>query len=65
MEEDFYLLNFLNDRCLRDSCYECQFRGQHVSDITVADFWEFLRTKNVLISIKSKRRRTFSDADEY
>ncbi len=38
--EDFYLNRFLNNYSLRKCCYECQYsNGNHVSDITIADFW--------------------------
>lgn len=26
---------------LRDCCYKCQFRKNHCSDITIADFWGY------------------------
>ena len=32
---------FINDLCLRNSCYGCQFReGRGGSDFTIADFWQ-------------------------
>ena len=38
--KDTYLRAFLNDICLRDSCYKCNFKKKNrVSDITLADFW--------------------------
>lgn len=38
--ENIYLKAFLNDVCLRPSCYDCQFKGlNRASDITLADFW--------------------------
>lgn len=38
--EDVYMKAFLNDLCLRPSCYHCKFKKiNRVSDITVADFW--------------------------
>lgn len=40
INEDFYLIAFQNDIILRNSCYECKFKGENrVSDITLADFW--------------------------
>lgn len=37
---DKYLQLFLKDNALRESCYDCSFRGDnHKSDITLADFW--------------------------
>lgn len=38
--KDPYMKAFLNDLCLRPSCYACKFKGLHrLSDITLADFW--------------------------
>lgn len=38
--EDLYLIGFLDDIYLRESCYACDFRGVHrSSDITLGDFW--------------------------
>lgn len=38
--ENIYLKAFLNNVCLRPSCYECKFKGlNRNSDITLADFW--------------------------
>lgn len=35
-----YLQMFLNDICLRESCYHCCFKGlERDSDITLGDFW--------------------------
>ena len=35
-----YMQLFLNDICLRKSCYKCQFKGyERSSDITIGDFW--------------------------
>lgn len=40
IEEDFYLIAFQNNIDLRNSCYNCRFKGEErVSDITLADFW--------------------------
>ncbi|MFT3952390.1 MAG: Coenzyme F420 hydrogenase/dehydrogenase, beta subunit C-terminal domain [Oscillospiraceae bacterium] len=40
VEEDYYLSMFLGNKTLRSCCYACQYAdGQHVSDITIADFW--------------------------
>ncbi len=37
---DPYMLAFLQDICLRPSCYACRFKGlERPSDITLADFW--------------------------
>lgn len=40
LTKDRYLQIFLKDNALRESCYDCPFRGdRHKSDLTVADFW--------------------------
>lgn len=37
---DIFMQAFLNNLCLRDSCYKCSFKKYNrVSDITLADFW--------------------------
>lgn len=39
-DTDYFMKAFLSDLCLRDSCYNCKFKGKHrTSDITLADFW--------------------------
>jgi len=39
-QEDLMMKAFLNDICLRPSCYNCLFKSAHrASDITLADFW--------------------------
>lgn len=39
-KEDLYMKSFLNNICLRDSCYTCKFKKKYRnSDITLADFW--------------------------
>lgn len=38
--EDIFMKAFLNDLCLRASCYNCSFKKYNrLSDITLADFW--------------------------
>lgn len=38
--ENSFMRAFLQDLCLRPSCYQCRFKTPNrVSDITVADFW--------------------------
>lgn len=38
--KDYYLLAFLKNVILRDSCYDCSFKKKNrISDITLADFW--------------------------
>lgn len=40
LTKDKYMQLFLKDNGLRESCYECSFRGNsRKSDITLADFW--------------------------
>ena len=36
---DLYLSCFLSDWILRESCYQCPFKGMKYSDLTAADFW--------------------------
>lgn len=39
-DDDGYMVAFLNDICLRPSCYSCSFKsGKSCSDLTIADFW--------------------------
>lgn len=39
-QNDYYLLAFLKNVILRDSCYKCKFKKKNrISDITLADFW--------------------------
>lgn len=38
--KDLYMQMFLQDLCLRPSCYECRFKGRNgMSDIALADCW--------------------------
>ena len=38
--ENVYMQAFLENLCLRPSCYDCAFKGiNRVADITLADFW--------------------------
>lgn len=38
--DNLYMKVFLNNLSLRESCYDCQFKGtERHSDITLADFW--------------------------
>lgn len=40
LNKDVMLQAFLNNLCLRPSCYNCKFKQKvHASDITLADFW--------------------------
>lgn len=44
--KDLYMKLFLNNLCLRPSCYECAFKtDMRASDLTLADFWGI---KNIL-----------------
>ena len=36
---DLYILSFLSDWTIRESCYQCPFKGRKYSDLTAADFW--------------------------
>ena len=38
-QSDWYMVCFQSDWILRESCYDCQFKGMKYSDLTVADFW--------------------------
>ncbi len=43
-DEDLFQRAFINDVCLRDSCYNCSFKKYNrISDITLADFWGIKR----------------------
>lgn len=40
LTEDNFMKTFLKNLCLRDSCYECKYKGDNrCADITLADFW--------------------------
>lgn len=40
LSKDLYMQMFLQNICLRPSCYQCSFKKlNRVSDITLADFW--------------------------
>ena len=44
---DKYLRAFINDICLRPSCYNCNTKGEkRVADITVGDFWNIQDVKS-------------------
>ena len=36
---DWYYICFINNWILRESCYQCEFKGEKYSDLTMADFW--------------------------
>ena len=38
-DRDPYMLMFLQNYCLRPSCYECKAKEMKLSDITLGDFW--------------------------
>lgn len=37
--DDFFMRAFLNNYCLRPSCYDCNAKTYRNSDMTIADFW--------------------------
>lgn len=40
LQNDMYLRTFLKNICLRESCYNCDFKKKYrISDITLADYW--------------------------
>lgn len=40
MKDDFFIIQFLQNLCLRESCYSCEFKGMNrAADITIGDFW--------------------------
>lgn len=40
LDDDSFQRLYQSDAILRDSCYQCMFKGDnHVSDITIGDFW--------------------------
>lgn len=40
LKKDEFMKAFLRNLCLRESCYNCKFKGNNrTSDITMADFW--------------------------
>lgn len=40
LTEDEYMKTFLKNLCLRESCYDCKFKGNNrEADMTLADFW--------------------------
>lgn len=39
-KKDLFMRAFLQNACLRESCYDCSFKKKYrVSDITLADYW--------------------------
>ncbi len=44
--QNHYYYCFLNNYCLRDSCYDCTEYCTHVSDITMADYWHISQDKD-------------------
>lgn len=40
LKDDAYMKAFLQNLCLRESCYKCSFKSiRRVSDLTIGDFW--------------------------
>lgn len=42
-----YMIAFANDICLRESCYNCEYRTARVADISLSDFWGVEKTSYV------------------
>ena len=38
-KEDIYMRLFIKNKCLRYSCYNCEYKSRKCSDITLGDFW--------------------------
>lgn len=40
LDEDAYMKAFLQNLCLRESCYHCKYKTKHrISDLTIGDLW--------------------------
>ena len=40
LKDDAYMKAFLENLCLRESCYQCSFKSvRRISDLTIGDFW--------------------------
>ena len=50
--DSFYYGFIIANAFLRRSCYECSFRKNHLSDISVADFWMY---RNVNINLNDEK----------
>ena len=45
--DDIYMRLFLKNLCLRESCYNCDFKKKYrISDITLADYWGISNVHN-------------------
>jgi coenzyme F420-reducing hydrogenase beta subunit len=50
---DSYFAGFMKHNAfLRKSCYNCQFRRNHYSDVTIADFWGYKKFDDLIDSKK-------------
>ena len=64
-----YTKLFQNNASLRDSCFNCPYRGEtRYSDLTIADFWDVEKVLNhsdvrgvSLILVNSEKGRAFAD----
>ena len=45
LDVDPFLRGFLNNFFLRDSCYQCPFKGKSAADLTLADAWGIQKVK--------------------
>lgn len=45
---DIFIVGFLNNWYLRESCYQCEFKGRKYSDLTVGDFWGIDRLSDAM-----------------
>ncbi len=71
--ENPYIRAFITDNCLRPSCYQCKYKNNTSSDITLGDFWgidkispEFYDEKGVsLIVIKTQKGADLIPYDKF
>lgn len=72
--KDSYMQFFLNDYCLRPSCYKCVAKKNKLSDVTLGDFWGVQKAIPIidddkgisLVIIRTDKGKTFfqSASDE-
>ena len=59
---NIYTKGFLNDLYLRESCYECEYRGEkRVGDITIGDAWGIADGQSVIIVNTAKGEKIVND----
>lgn len=67
-----YMKAFLNNLILRPSCYSCQFRGHHGSDLSLADYWGIENVHpdlsdnkgtSLILAYSEKGKKLLSDLD--